>query len=61
MKLWLDDKQTGIKIAGRNKNNLRYADYTTLPGESKEELKNILMKMKRGEYKSWLKTQHSKN
>ena len=61
MKLWLDDKQTGIKIAGRNKNNLRYADYTTLPGESKEELKNILMKMKRGEYKSWLKTQHSEN
>ena len=39
MKLWLDDKQTGIKIAGRNKNNLRYADYTTLMAESEEELR----------------------
>ena len=57
----LEETQGGIKIARRNINNLRYADYTTLPGESKEELKNILMKMKRGEYKSWLKTQHSKN
>ena len=38
MKLWLDNKQAGIKIARRNKNNLRYADYTTLPAESTEKL-----------------------
>ena len=38
--------QTGIKIAGRNINNLRYADDTTLMTESKQELKNLLMKMK---------------
>jgi len=43
---WLDDSQTGIKIAGRNINNLRYADDTILMAESKEELKSILMKMK---------------
>ena len=55
MKLWLDDKQTGIKIAGRNKNNLRYADYTTLPGESKEELKSLLMKGKEKDEKAGLK------
>ena len=40
---------------------LRYADDTTLMAESKEELKNLLMKSDRGELKSWLKTQHSKN
>ena len=40
----LDEAQTGIKIAGRNINNLRYADDTTLMVESKEELKNLLMK-----------------
>ena len=39
-------KQTGIKIAGRNSNNLRYADDTTLMAESEEELKNLLMKVK---------------
>ena len=44
----LDEAQTGIKIAGRNINNLRYADYTTLMSESKEELKSLLMKMKEG-------------
>ena len=43
---WLDESQTGIKIAGRNINNLRYADDTILMAESKEELKSILMKMK---------------
>ena len=42
----LDETQAGIKIAGRNINNLRYADDTTLMAESKEELKSILMKVK---------------
>ena len=57
----LDEFQAGIKIAGRNINNLRYADYSTLMAESKEELKSLLMRVKRGEWKSWFKTQHSKN
>ena len=42
----LNEAQTGIKIAGKNINNLRYADDTTLMAESKEELKNLLMKVK---------------
>ena len=42
----LDEAQIGIKIAGRNINNLRYADDTTLTGESKEELKSLLVKVK---------------
>ena len=42
----LDEAQAGIKITGRNINNLRYARYTTLIAESKEELKSLLMKMK---------------
>ena len=42
----LDDAQAGIKISGRNINNLRYANDTTLMAESKEELKNLLMKVK---------------
>ena len=42
----LDEVQTGIKIAERNVNNLRYADYTTLMGESEEELKSLLIKVK---------------
>ena len=42
----LDKAQAGIKIAGRNINNLRYADDTTLTAESKEELKILLMKVK---------------
>ena len=42
----LDEAQVGIKIAGRNINNLRYADDTTLMEESKEELKSLLMKFK---------------
>ena len=54
-----DEAQAGIKIAGRNINNLRYADNTTLMAES-EELKSLLMKVK-GEWKSWLKTQRSEN
>ena len=56
----LDEAQAGIKIAGRNVNNLRYADDTTLMAESGEELKSLLMKVKE-ESGSWLKTQHSEN
>ena len=57
----LEEVRTGIKIAGRNINNLRYADDTTLMAESEEELKSLLMKVKEESGKSWLKTQHSKN
>ena len=42
----LEEEQAGIKIAGRNTNNLRYANDTTLMAESKEELKSLLMKVK---------------
>ena len=56
----LDEVQAGIKIGGRNINNLRYADETTLMAESEEELKNLLIKVKK-ESESWLKTQHSEN
>ena len=56
----LPEAQAGIKIAGRNINNLRYADDTTLMAECEEELKSLLMKVK-GEWKSWLKAQHSEN
>ena len=51
----LDEAQAGIKIAGRNINNLRYADDTTLMAESKEELKTLLMKMKEESGKVGLK------
>ena len=44
---WLDEAQAGIKIAGRNINNLRYADDTTLMAQSEEELKSLLMKVKK--------------
>ena len=58
----LDEAPAGIKIARRNINNLRYADDTTLMAESEEELKReSLDEGERGEWKSWLKTQHSKN
>ena len=57
----LDEAQAGTKIAGRNFNNLRYADDTTLMAESKEELKSLLMKLKEESRKSWFKTQHSEN
>ena len=53
----LDESQTGIKNADRNHNNLTYADDTTLIAESKEELKNLLMKMKEESEKAGLKTQ----
>ena len=51
----LDEAQDGIKIAGRNINNLRYADGTTLMAESEEELKNLLMKVKEESEKVGLK------
>ena len=57
----LDEAQAGIKIARSNINNLRYADDTTLMVERKEELKSLLMLSERGEWKIWLKTQHSEN
>ena len=57
----LEEAQAGIKIAGRNINNLRYAGDTTLMEESEEELKSLLMKVKGESGKSWLKTQHSEN
>ena len=56
----LDKAQAGIKISGRNINNLRYADETTLMAESKEELTR-LDEGERGEWKNWLKTQYSEN
>ena len=52
----LDEAQAGIKISGRNINNLRYADDTTLMAKSEEQ--NLLRKVKED---SWLKTQHSEN
>ena len=57
----LDEAPAGIKIAGRNINNLRYAHETTLVAESEEELKSLLMKVKEESEKSWLKAQHSEN
>ena len=58
----LDEAQAGIKIAGRNINNLRYADDTIIMAESKEELKSLLMKMKEESEKAGLKlnTQNTK-
>ena len=51
----LDEAQAGIKIAGRNINNLRYADNTTIVAESKEELKSLLMTVKEKSEKAGLK------
>ena len=51
----LDEAQAGIKIAGRDINNLRYADDTTLVAECKEELKSLLMKVKKESEKAGLK------
>ena len=51
----LDEAQTGVNIAGRNVNNLRYADDTTLMAESKEELKSLLMKIREENEKAGLK------
>ena len=57
----LDDSQAGIKITRRNINKLSYAYDTILIVESEEELKEHLGEGERGEWKSWLKTQHSKS
>ena len=51
----MDDSQAEIKIAGRNINNLIFADDTTLTAESKEEVRHLLIQGERGEWKSWLK------
>ena len=56
----LDEAQGGIKVAGRNINNLRYADDTTLKAESEEKLKSLLMNVKEESKKGGLK-QHSRN
>ena len=50
----LEEAQAGIKIAGRNNNNLRYADDTTLMAETEEELKSLLMKVKEESKKEWI-------
>ena len=57
----LDEAQAGIKIAGRNINNLRYADDTTLMAESKDELKSLLMKVKEESEKAGLKVNIQKD
>ena len=56
----LDDSEAGIKISGRNINHIRYADDTSLIAENKKK-QEFLDEGERGEWKSWLKTQHSKN
>ena len=56
----LDESQAGMKIVGRNINNLRYADDTTVRAKSEEELKSLLMTVKEGS-ENWLETQDSKN
>ena len=56
----LEEAQTGIKIAGRNLNNLRYADDTTLRAESEEELKSLLVKVKEGSEQVGLKLNFQK-
>ena len=57
----LDELQTGIKIGGRNINNLRYVDDTTLMAESEEELKSLLMKVKKERERASLKLNIKKN
>ena len=54
MKCQTDEAQAGIKVFGRNSNNLRYADNTTLMAESEEELKSLLMKVKEESEKAGL-------
>ena len=58
---WLDEAQAGIKIAERNISNFRYADDTTFMGRKQRGTKEPLDEGEIGEWKSWLKTQHSKN
>ena len=57
----LEETQARITIAGRNINNLRYADDSTPIEDSEEEIKSLLMKVKEESGKSWLKAQHSVN
>ena len=57
----LNEVQPGIKVSGRNINNLRYADDTTLMAENEEELKSLLMKVKEESEKASLKLNNSKN
>ena len=57
----VDESQAGIRIGGRNINNLRYTDDTSLMAESEEEQKSLLMRVKEESEKSWLETQHSEN
>ena len=59
-KTGLDESQTGIRTAGRNSNNLRYAEDTTLMAESEENLKNLLMRVKEESAKKWSEAQHQK-
>ena len=56
----LDESQAGIKVARKNSNKFRYADYTTLMAESEEELESP-DESETGEWKSWLKAQQSEN
>ena len=60
-KAGLEEAQAGVKIAGRNINNLRYADDITLVAETEEDLKSLLMEVKEESGKSWLKAQLSEN
>ena len=57
----LEEAQAGIKIAGRTISNLRYADDTTLMAEKQRRTKEPLGESERGEWKSWLKAQHTEN
>ena len=57
----LDESQAGIKIAGRNTNNLRYTDYTTLMAENEEVLKSLLIRVKAEREKTGLKINIKKN
>ena len=59
MKFWASWLTAGIKIAGRNINNLRYAYDTSLMAENEEELNSLLMKVKEEKERAGLKTQHS--
>ena len=61
MNIGLDEAQVGVKIAGKNINNLRYADDTTLMAESKEELKSLLIRVKEESEKAGLKHNIQKN
>ena len=57
----LDEAQAAIKIPGRNIINLRYVDDATLMAEGEKRTKELLDESERGEWKNWLKTQHSEN